>query len=341
VPREGEPGFLCCPARKLFLHFREEAALEPERLRRGGEALFVGRKDDPSGAARALLALAHKQPCPIDLAPDLLSGGDPRGGMLVGVAAAAYSPARVRVLYADGRAADHPAERAKLGQLFLAEPAERATSHPVADLPLSRAAREAVVRAHAAARRLSLARLAGALQRWPSWECEFQLDGGRSVVVDAPPRPAPFALLEPCQTCWGEGSLRCGRCRGRGTYCGGCQGTGRRPSPVAGGPAGRIVPTPTRADLLAQIAGMIGGPGAQLAACLDGPGSGLAACLDGPGSELAGQVQALASGPCPSCGGSGGGACPECGQTGKVGCTASRCRWSYHAPVDCLGSGEG
>jgi hypothetical protein len=57
LPREGEPGFLCCQARRLFLQFREEATLEPERLLRGGEVVFVARKDDAAGAVRLLYAL--------------------------------------------------------------------------------------------------------------------------------------------------------------------------------------------------------------------------------------------------------------------------------------------
>jgi hypothetical protein len=324
VPMGKQPGFLCCPERRMFLTFAEEAVLNPEALRRGVEVLFVTHHPK-AVSAEVVYVLEDARPRQDLLPAELLAGPPAVAGLRVGVVVdiKGDKPPRAVVLTACGKpfTEKYRAQKAAVGQLALVEEETDLGRPQCHFVPLGpyQAQQGSVVRLilerHGQHRGLTLARVSAVHEeaegRWPLLEMEDA--SGRRFSVRAPRgRKGESAFVHPCNA-----PRTCFR----------CEGTGQRQGPNA---------VRKQPCVWCDATG-------TLSPCA---GKGQAAC---PACKRTGNCEKCAgSGSCPNCRGSGN--CPRCGGTGTYGgggecygCNGNRkCRWcsGHKKCTRCQGAGD-
>jgi hypothetical protein len=319
LPREGEPGVLCCPPRRLFLQFHEEQAVNPEHLRRGAEVVLVARRGDPAGSAARLYVLDHRPAQPLALHPGLLADGG-AGGLRPGVVAAAEGVG-LRMLCADGGEVQGglPAEAA-VGRLALAEPAG-ARRLLLLDPVVPGEFAEAVLRSHAARSGGRLGHVAGPDSGGGR---KVQLEGGEELAIrldGAREGDRVLVQMRRCPRCQGKGSLACDDCGGSGRKA--CVGwvtcaDGPHPWLIEGcGGAGRLPCGECQGNGQARCAtcqGAVRRLASDPRACFACDGKGLVRCTR---CEGRGDFR------CPACKGAGHleQGCPRCRGAGEMACS--------------------
>lgn len=346
-PMGKQPGFLCCPGRRLFLKFQEESVLNRGYpMERGRQVLFVAREEGGGSDADCLYLFEDASPQQELLTSEVMTTFASQSGLLPGVIATKWdSPDQVDVLCANGKSFQerYRAQKAFVGQFVLIEEetaAGRPQCHFIPAVRLDPGVIRAIVVDYAAFNNLLLAQLTSIHDtthpKTGHPRCVVRTEKGEEITTYIPaPRERSNVLMKACHVCQAVGEVTCDACEGRGENpcygnftCSRCKG--------------RATLDDGRECLLCSRTGSLGGcQGKGQIDCPVCSGDGNLQCDNCHGS---GEYQPRRT--CPKCQGSGNFSvsCRKCGGSGNFTVSCRKCGGSGSAGGgscwNCDGSGR-
>lgn len=351
APMGKQPGFLCCPTRRLFLKFQEESVLNRAYMERGRQVIFVAREEAGSGEADCLYVLEDVAPRKDTFTSEMMTRFERKSGLLPGVIVSKWdSPDRVDVLCANGTSFHerYRAQKAFPGQFVLIEEETemgRPQCHFIPGVRLTPNQIRGIIIDYADLNNLVLAKLVNIHDethpKTGHSHCIVKSEDGEEIATYIPsPRPHQSVLMKPCHVCEAFGAIACEGCDGQGEIvCRKCSGTLRIPCDRCSGSGTFTCP-------------VCSGTGKAKCKVCKGSGRNLKGSAhrecNGTGKVPCSYCSSFGRKACGTCHGDAELTCDVCGESGRVQCHRCRgakmvrcpyCQGSrliFHAKVDCL-----